>query len=189
MRAKSGFVMKFLTAIVLLNPIPFIFGENCADKIRTEEREVRGESLTGLIERGSSVRVLFGYYGCHEIEKEDVVAYNYAGNPNPVIKIVKAVPGDTFKLKKAPGGWNLLVNGKVLKNSGKEPYLFDERGRRMLSLYESDYRGVVPPQAYLILGNLARGSLDSSRFGLVHQSDILGKVVPAKPKIVKSPAR
>jgi len=47
----------------------------------------------------------------------------------------------------------------------------------MLSLYERDYKGVIPKNAYLILGNLVEGSLDSSRFGLVGKSDFLGKVV------------
>jgi type IV secretory pathway protease TraF len=52
----------------------------------------------------------------------------------------------------------------------------DERGYRVLSLYEKDYKGIIPEDAYLILGNLPQGSLDSSHFGLVGKKDILGKV-------------
>ena len=47
----------------------------------------------------------------------------------------------------------------------------------MLSLYENDYKGMIPSKAYLILGNLSGGSLDASRFGLIDRSDILGKVL------------
>lgn len=67
------------------------------------------------------------------------------------------------------------VSGETLKNSQSEPYLLGEGGYRILSLYERDYKGIIPPDTYLILGNLASGSLDSTRFGLVGKSDILGK--------------
>jgi type IV secretory pathway protease TraF len=63
-----------------------------------------------------------------------------------------------------------------LKNSQNQPYILDERGYRVLSLYEKDYKGIIPEDAYLILGNLPQGSLDSSHFGLVGKKDILGKV-------------
>jgi type IV secretory pathway protease TraF len=46
----------------------------------------------------------------------------------------------------------------------------------MLSLYEDDCSEGIPQNTYLILGNLTSGSLDSSRFGLIDKSDILGKV-------------
>jgi type IV secretory pathway protease TraF len=45
----------------------------------------------------------------------------------------------------------------------------------MLSLYEKDYKGIIPQNTYLILGDQPSGSVDSSVFGLVDKSDILGK--------------
>ena len=147
---------------------------NCVTKI--EDRLVRGNSLSGLIEDGASVKILFGFYDCHEIKREDIVVYRYAGNKNPIIKIVKAVPGDTFQLKQSLDGWNILVNNEILKNSLNQPYILDVKGYKMLSLYEKDYKGIIPKDAYLILGNLANGSLDGSSFGLIDKSDILGKV-------------
>lgn len=148
---------------------------DCPAKI--EERTVRGDSLSGLVEAGQEVRVLFGYYDCHEVARGDIVAYQHAGNPDPIIKVAKGLPGDRFGLRRARGGWTILVNGRVAKNSRGRPYLFGESSYRMLSLYESDYGGIIPPGAYLILGNLPGGSLDSSRFGLVAKSEILGKVL------------
>jgi hypothetical protein len=35
---------------------------------------------------------------------------------------------------------------------------------------------VIPKDAYLILGNLPNGTIDSSAFGLVAKTDILGRV-------------
>lgn len=148
-------------------------GENCA--VRTEERIVIGTSLKPLIEPGETVKVLFGYYNCHNVEREDIIVYDYAGNKDPIIKIVKGVPGDTFALKESGSGWNILINGQILKNSEGQPYLISGNEYKMLSLYVKDYP-VIPENTFLILGNLASGSLDSTHFGLVQKSGILGKV-------------
>jgi signal peptidase I len=148
--------------------------QNCPIKI--EEKIVRGNSLEPLIKDGETIEVFFGYYSCRPIQRNDIVLYSYAGNKNPIIKIIKGIPGDKFSLKKTNNGWYILINGEILKNSQNQPYILDERGYRVLSLYEKDYKGIIPEDAYLILGNLPQGSLDSSHFGLVGKKDILGKV-------------
>ncbi len=152
--------------------------EAAAECFVAEEHTVRGDSLSGIVESGETVNVLLGYYDCHEIKREDIVAYDYAGNENPVIKVVKALPSDSFSLKESKEGfgWNLFVNGKIAANSENQPYLLNESRYKMPSLYERDYNGVVPENSYLLLGNVASGSLDSTVFGLVHKSDILGKM-------------
>jgi signal peptidase I len=144
--------------------------------VRVNQRIVRGNSLEPLIKNGETVKILFGYYRCHEIKRGDVVVYSYAGNKNQLIKIVKSLPGDKFNLQKTEGGWHILINGETLKNSENNPYLLDESRQRILSLYERDYKGIMPENTYLILGNLTEGTFDSTHFGLVYKSDILGKV-------------
>ena len=139
--------------------------------------EVRGNSLSGLIEEGTKIKVLENYYACNDVKRGDIVEYRYAGNPNPIIKIVKGVPGDKISLKQNGNYWNILINGEVLKNSKGEAYRLDDRGYKILSLYVNDYRGIIPQDAYLILGNDPAGSLDSSRFGLVGKDDFVGKVL------------
>ena len=148
-------------------------GERC--EVQAEERIVRGGSLSPLIESGDTVKVLFGYYNCHKIKRNDVVAYYYAGNKDPLIKIVRGVSGDKFELRETDRGWNILINGQILKNSEGNPYLVAGKDYEMLSLYEKDYGESLPENTYLLLGNMA-GSIDSRRFGLVDKSDILGKV-------------
>ncbi|MEK7596086.1 MAG: signal peptidase I [Patescibacteria group bacterium] len=159
----------------LSNKLKTEFQNNCVTKV--ENRLVRGNSLSGLIESDASVKILFGFYDCHEVKAGDIIVYSYSGNPNPIIKIVKAVPGDRFQLRPASGGWHILVNNEILKNSRNEDYKLNERGHKMLSLYENDYKGIIPVNTYLIFGNSANGTLDSSVFGLIDQSDILGKAV------------
>ncbi len=131
--------------------------------------EVRGSSLSGLIEPGSCILVAEGYYNCNDVKRGEVVAYNYRGNNNLIIKIVKAIPGDSFSLNNS----RILVNGEILRNTEGKEYII--RDTRMLSLYTKDYP-IIPEDTFLILGNLASGSLDSSRFGLISKQDIRGRV-------------
>lgn len=153
-------------------------------QVKVKEVIVRGGSLQGFIEDGQTVKVLYGYYNCHKIERGDVVLYDFAGRPEPVIKIVQGIDGDKFQLKKVPSadsgqtdnGWNILINDEIVKNTQGIPYSLGESGYRMLHLYEKDYKGKIPDNAYLLLGNLTGGSLDSTMFGLIDKSDILGKV-------------
>ena len=148
--------------------------QNCLIKI--EKKIVRGNSLEPLIKDGEIIEVLFGYYNCNPIQRNDIVLYFYSGNKNPIIKIIKGIPGDKFSLKKTNKGWYILINGEILKNSQNQPYILDKRAYKVLSLYEKDYKGIIPEDTYLILGNLPQGSIDSSYFGLVGKKDILGKV-------------
>lgn len=194
MKSKTGIVISF-SILIGIGFLTFfkiysnkVFQENeifpnfsinevkCS--VKEEEKIVRGSSLSPLIEPGATVKILFGYYNCHEIERDDIVAYHYTGNSDPIIKIAKGLPGDTFHLAKSKDrtGWNILINNEIVKNSQDQPYILNENGYQMLSLYERDYKDIIPEEAYLILGNLTSGSLDSARFGLIHKNDILGKV-------------
>ena len=47
----------------------------------------------------------------------------------------------------------------------------------MISLYIKDYKGIIPPDTYLILGDNPFGTYDSTRFGLIDKSNIVGKVL------------
>jgi signal peptidase I len=148
---------------------------NCAT---TEERmTIVGDSLAGIVQSGDSVKVLKNYYACNDPKRGDIIVYGYAGGTQPLVKVVKAIPGDRWELKKSGSGWNILVNGSPAKTSNGTPYLVGDQPYRLLSLYLKDYGGVIPGDTYLILGNEPGGSLDSTRFGLVGRSDFVGKVM------------
>jgi signal peptidase I len=146
--------------------------------VQEEIRTVRGNSLEPLVSSGTEIKALFGYYNCHEIKRGDLVLYRYAGDKVPLLKIVKGIPGDSFHLvKNDQGEDNLIINGKIVVNSQNMPYVFNGNRYRMLSLYEDDYKGVIPRNTYLLLGDQANGSVDASVFGLVDKSDIIGKAI------------
>lgn len=147
----------------------------CVNKIETVE--VRGESLAPQILLGQNVRLLHGYYNCHPIQTDDIVAYNYAGNGVPIIKIVKAVPGDKWRIEKDEvlNLYRIIVNDLALENSEGKIYRIPEADIKILKLYAASYP-VIPPDSYLILGNVVSGSIDSTKFGLVGSKDIIAKV-------------
>ena len=152
--------------------------ESRQSSAKDEEVIVRGNSMSPLLKDGDKVRVRYGYYGKHAVQRGDIVVCRLSFRRDPVIKIVRAVPGDRFGLVKIEGGVRLLVNDTVVRNSEGLPYMFSGRRKRMLSLYERDYHGVIPPNAYLLLGDIPEGSLDSSSIGLVGLEAIIGKAKP-----------
>lgn len=183
-RDEAKKVKLFGIGIIVLSVLWYVnrvwfdrFFENRACITKIEERAVQGISLEPMIQDGAIVTIKFDYYGCNEVKRGDVAAYTYAGNSEPLIKIVKGIPGDTFFLRQDGDARHIILNGEVVKNSEGEPYQVSEQGNRLLSLYIRDYQGVIPANTYLLLGNIANGSLDSTRFGLVSKNDLMGKVV------------
>ena len=161
------------------NSVESVLGVNKKNECvkRIEQFTVLGNSMSPFIKNGQVVMALFGYYECNPVERNDVILFSYAGEDNPLIKFVKGIPGDLFFLKRDIDFSNLYINNSVVVNTEGVAYRLDNQGYTMLSLYEHDYRGVIPQNAYLILGNSPTGSLDSERFGLVGKTDILAKVI------------
>lgn len=138
---------------------------------------IKGDSLSGIFEDGEKIFAEKNYYACNPVQRGDLVLYSYAGAKNPIVKIVKGVPGDYFLVEPFQEKKHVLrINGLLLLNSKDELYVFDERRAGVLKMYFESYGGVIPEDSYLILGNLAKGSIDSTRFGLVHKSDFIGRV-------------
>lgn len=125
---------------------------------------------------GTELRLLKGYYETHEAQRHDVVAYRYRGREWPLMKIVYGVPGDRWELRDQGGYYNLILNGRVLRNVPGREYRFLKSLSKRLVRYSRIYP-VIPKDAYLIFGNEPGGSLDSTTFGLVHRSDFAGRLV------------
>jgi signal peptidase I len=158
----------------LLNNIEPI-SEDCVSK--TEEKIVSGTSLAGILESGTKIKFLYDYYQCHEAQREDIVVFQPDLELNPIVKIIKGLPGDSLALRGDGKNWNILVNGEMLRTSTGDAYQVNDQAFQMLSLYIRDYQGKIPPKAHLLLGNAISGSLDSTKFGLIDISDIIGKVI------------
>ena len=139
------------------------------------EVKVEGFSMAPFINPGDIVTAIYDYYNCHDVLRDDVVLYDYPGNKNLLIKFVRAIPGDTWGLKKNNNGYEIVVNGASLLNAEEKPYLISESSIKMLQLYIKDYP-IIPIDTYLLLGDKISGSMDSTRFGLISRKDIMAKV-------------
>ena len=150
-----------------------IFGND--DKkcvIKSELREINGDSMSPFLKFGENITLLSNYYDCNEIKRNDIIAYNHSRSKNPLIKSVKVLGGDEVLIKDS----KIFVNGQVLKNRNNEKYEFTEKEQKMLSLYlDSDSK--LRPDSYFIFGEQASGSLDSRKFGAVSIDDFLGRFV------------
>ena len=133
------------------------------------EKEVKGDSMEPLIKQGEILILMEGYYSCNEIERGDIVAYDYGGNKNPIIKKIMVLGGDTLEFNDNV----LLVNKEPLKNSEDKIYEFSEQEKRMIGLYIKDNKLVN--SAFLIFGENINNGLDSRKFGAVGKNDFLGK--------------
>lgn len=166
----------FLLLSFLLLYLFLVNAEFC--NIEKSKMTVRGDSLRGVLDDGSDVLVKKGYYHCYPVLRNDLVIYQY-GIDNQIIKIVRGIPGDRFGLQPAGNGeYYILVNNLLLQNSYRQPYLVSKNRSAILALYEKDYKGVIPPDSYLIFGNLPEGTTDSTKFGLISRRDLIGKVIP-----------
>ncbi len=153
------------------NKVPIF--NNC--QIIIEEKEVRGDSMAPFIKNGTMIRILNSYQKCYVFRRNDLVIYKYAGHKTPLIKRIHAIPGDTLTLRKQQqGDWNIFINSKILQNKAGENYSFNDKEYQMLSLYAQDYP-IIPKKTYLILGEKINGTMDSSRFGLIGEDNIIGK--------------
>ncbi len=174
-KTKYQLIIAGILAIAIV-----IYSISTHSTCRTEKKiaTVEGGSLHGIVEGGEQVKILQGYYTCHPIMREDIVEYEYAGGiQTSIIKIIKALPGDQWRVVSTEQDlYRIEVNGQVLRTSFGKPYEIDKSRASLLSSYAQGGHGVIPKGAYLILGNLPRGTTDSTAFGLVSGKDILGKV-------------
>lgn len=147
--------MKFFLFIIF-----FLFA-SCS----TQEVEINGNSLNGVLEDGDSVEI--DYFFSTPLQRNQIVVINKSGVRNGIIKIIKGVPGDTWEIQNS----QIIINGEVLVTTDGTPY----SSTRMLTLYAKDYP-VIPDNAYLIFGNKPSGSFDSTEFGLISEEQIIGVV-------------
>ena len=125
-----------------------------------------------LLSNGMEITLLSNYYQCgYPIERGDIIAYNFGGDKNPLIKIIKVLSSDEVEVH----GAKLKVNGEFLKNSKGSEYSFSEQQLAIMSLYIKNNH--IPENSFFIFGDNISDSKDSRKFGAVSSRDFLGKFV------------
>jgi len=146
-------------------------------RVQKSQAVVQGESLRGELDPGDRVIVENGYFTCHQPKRGELAAFHYPRITSPIVKAIRGVPGDKIDLRLiGTDTYELLVNDQVLKTAQGEVYRFSDKRARMLGLYVRDYKGVIPADAYLLLGDVPTGSLDSSATGLFGRGALVARV-------------
>ncbi|HPT40674.1 MAG TPA: signal peptidase I [Candidatus Paceibacterota bacterium] len=150
---------------------------NCQADVKEETYKIEKSSLSGIVESGDEVKVLLNYYQCNDIKRGDVVLYRADSKSEPIIKIVKGISGDKLGLQGDEKIWNILINDKILATSEGKHYEISKKDGEALITHLQESMGNIPPEEYLLLGNVVMESNEEIPFGLVKISDIIGKVV------------
>ena len=148
-----------------------------ACRTTSENRQVRGLSLAGVLPEGTQVKLINNYYACHDPSHGEIVAYRAPGRSEPVVKVVYGIPGDQFNVMKTPEGNRILINGQVARNSTGVPYSLSQNRYNFLQLYTRQYPSGIPPESYILLGDIPGGSVDSILFGFIPHEKLIGKII------------
>ncbi len=134
--------------------------------------------LYGVVAEGEKMVYLKNYYSCNPFREGDLVEYQFAPSYPTVVKIIRAVQGDTIELvedneRKA---WNLRVNGKKVPFRGGAYFFGSNSTPPPLAEYIKKHKGRVHAGDVIVLSAVAPGITDSGIFGPVSKRNIVGKV-------------
>jgi signal peptidase I len=164
--------------------IPIQQKTGCINEIAIHN--IKGTSLTGLLENGDKVIVLHGFYNCHQVERGDLIVFSnpaILGGAN-VIKIAVGIAGDKLEMVDENGKTYIFINGKVALNPMGEKYHLSSAGKSYIGLaLGGKDSGIIPRGHYLVLGTGTRdgkstiggATVDSRRFGFLAHRDLIGK--------------
>jgi len=150
---------------------------SCRENIKEETYKIGKSSLPGIVETGDEVKVFSNYCQSNDIKRGDIVLYRTDLKSEPIIKIVKGIPGDKLGLQGDERVWNLLINDEMLTTSKGKVYEISNKDGEALITHLQKSMGIIPAGEYLLMGNTVEESTEESSFGLVKISDIIGRVI------------
>lgn len=125
---------------------------------------------------GTNMRVFLNYYNCNPVSREDLVWFRFSDSIKPVVRIVKAVPGDRYELQKLDDKkWSININGQPVEAEGQK-YFVESNSVPPLKTYEISRKGVLRENEFILLSSNPPGLTDSSNLGLVKPEKLVGRV-------------
>ncbi len=172
---KAWYWLSALLFIVLLFVVIRYLNSSC--RISSETAFVQGDSLHGSLTTGDKVVVEYGYYNCTEPLRGEIAAYRHPSFTAPIVKIIRGVPGDRLEiLASSSSTYSVIINGLPQRTSSGLLYELDSQRAKLMQIYVRDYRGVIPADAYLLLGEVPSGTMDSTAIGLIGRNALIGRV-------------
>jgi len=167
---KKIFSILLIIAVSLL--CIFFTKDNFIGGLAGQKSEfvVNGNSMQPMFLHNEVINVIDNYYEENEVKSNDIVLFRHSANENLLVKIVKATDKDFLEIKDN----NLVINGKVMKNSIKQVYSFQVNELKMLGLYIKG--GYLPENTVFVFGDNIGVSKDSRKFGVVPESYVISIV-------------
>jgi len=162
----KGYILK-----IIIGDKTKLLQDNCS---AIEKSYIRGVSMEPSLNNNQEVSGYMGYYNCHEPKKNDPVVLEFKSQPGTrFVKKIMALGGDKIEFK----GDNLMINGKIAKNSEGKAYQFSTRSQGLLTI-PLENKTIIEGY-YLVLGEVVGPeAYDSRVFGYVEKDHLKGLVSP-----------
>jgi len=141
--------------------------------------------MAGVIEPGTKITLYRDFHGCSPLKKGDLVYFRYHSERDPVIRIVRGMPGDRFEVVKDPKetGWKIRVNDEFLKDGKGEDLIYGApQFTPPLGLAAISHKNIIGENEVILMTNSSSGKFDSTLMGLISVHDIIGKVAIPETK-------
>lgn len=185
--------LNFSIIVLLFINNDFLFTEENLDYNQTNNKQVNslhndsclnykkitvnGNSMRGVFNHGDEIVYSPNWYNCTSttISRNDIIIFKNPSNSDSLlVKRVVSVPFDYVEIDYKRR--NIIVNNETISLlNSNQPYQFEQMN--ILQYYVDSYDGIIPKDSYLVLGNINRGTLDSTKFGLIPKDSIIGKVI------------
>jgi hypothetical protein len=148
--------------------------------------EMHDGYLQDVLPYGKPVEVLDHYFSCNNVERNQTVAIKMTEVTGTQARIVRGIPGDKFTVTKDEknAGWNIKVNNEIVQFNNGPFYFGNSASEPLLKQNETEFKGVIPKNKYIIMTIVPRGVADSTTFGLISKENIVGLAQPDSEKIV-----
>ena len=149
--------------------LPFVFTLDRGTGLSvppTSPQEIRWSSMEPLFSDGEMIQIDPQVW---VLSRGDIAVFEIEMGSRAIIKRVVGIPWDRFSYT----GGVLSINGDILTTSECIPYHIESP---LLALIAQS-SAIIPPDSYLILGNIAPGTWDSSKFWLISGDQLVGKVI------------
>lgn len=138
------------------------------------------EQMKGLLKRGQRVTIYTHYYECNKVERGQYVFFNIAEGLEPVVRVIRGIPGDQFAISEIAGhsgDWSIEINGKPVLTDDGSPYFIRSKTVPPLRTYQLSRSDKLGKDEHIILSKNPPGLSDSSNLGLVSKNSFIGRAV------------
>jgi len=129
--------------------------------------------MLGWVNPGDSLELYLDETFQKPVRKGDFVVIAKGGNPKiPLLKKVVGVEGDSIRFWGADSSY-LWINGELVSGYNGRPLVLEKKRKKLVYMMLERISGRIPASFFWVSGSRA-GTHDSSLFGPVHRSQILG---------------